>query len=213
MKRVIKKLLKKIVPRSWQKILISIFNNNQKPSPPVAYGITLNEGAIIKSLRKVNGPQYIVIGANSIVGNFSWLGAYDEYAGIKYSPELIIGNNVNVGDFACITCINKLRIGDGCLISEYVYISDHVHGFNPGEGLPIGQPLISKGDIYIGEMTFIGYRVSILPGVTLGKHCVVGAHSVVTHSFPDYSMIAGIPAKIIKIYSFEQKEWIYPHDA
>lgn len=53
------------------------------------------------------------------------------------------------------------------------------------------------GKIEIGENTFIGAHAIIMPNVYLGKNCIVGAGAVVTHSFPDDSIIAGIPAKII----------------
>ena len=47
-----------------------------------------------------------------------------------------------------------------------------------------------------------------MPGVTLGKNVIVGANAVVTKSVPDYSIVAGVPAKIIKKYDFEKNEWI-----
>ncbi len=204
----IRKIIKKVIPLSIMNFFYSIQEENNADNNSLINNIVMGNGSKINSLRKLNGPQYIKIGNDTIIGNYSWLGAYDEYAGNKYTPSLEIGDNVNIGDFACITCIGRLIIGSGCLISEYVYISDHVHGFNPEEGLPIQQHLISKGDIEIGERSFIGYRVSILPGAGLGRCCVVGSHSVVTHSFPDFSMVMGIPARLVKRYSNESHSWI-----
>jgi acetyltransferase-like isoleucine patch superfamily enzyme len=69
------------------------------------------------------------------------------------------------------------------------------------------QPLTSKGPVRIGEGSFLGYRTVVMPGVTLGMHCVVGCNSVVMRSFPAYSMLAGSPARRVKAYSFEQRCW------
>jgi lipopolysaccharide O-acetyltransferase len=69
-------------------------------------------------------------------------------------------------------------------------------------------PLVSKGPIDIGEETWIGYRCIILSGVQLGRNCVVAAGSVVTKSFPEYSVIGGNPARLIK--SMAPGEWNDP---
>ena len=109
--------------------------------------------------------------------------------------------------------MSKVVIENGCVLSERVYISDASHGLDPKAGPILEQMLICKGEVHIQENTFIGYGACILPGVTLGKNCVVGINSVVTHSFPDYSMVAGAPAKLIKMYSEKQQAWVKPdHD-
>lgn len=173
------------------------------------FGIYLGENSFLETPLQIDRGKYISVGNNSSIGYSAWLGAFDKYNEQSFSPKLIIGNNVRIGNFACITCIQELIIGDGCLFSDYVYISDHYHGFDPQLKVePARQPLFSKGKVQIGSNTFIGYRASILSGVTIGRNCVVGAHSVVTESFPDFSMIAGVPAKLIKTYSFEIEAWM-----
>ena len=62
--------------------------------------------------------------------------------------------------------------------------------------------------VTIGDGSFIGFGVHISPGVTIGKNCVIGAGSVVTKPIPDYSVVAGVPAKVIKHYSFEENKWV-----
>jgi lipopolysaccharide O-acetyltransferase len=172
------------------------------------WGVQVGEGSFFGLPLKIEGGEYIRIGNNSSIGTKAWLAAYAEHGNEKYTPSLVIGNNVRIGNYACITSVNNISIGDGCLFSEYVYISDHTHGYDPSEGIaPMLQPLHSKGPVNIGENCFVGYRVSILPGVTLGRHCVVGSHAVVTASFPDYTMIAGVPAKAIKRFNLEKKSW------
>ncbi|MFV0539036.1 MAG: acyltransferase [Dysgonomonas sp.] len=182
---------------------------NNSPQPNHHGGINMSLGAILDNPMQIDGGKYIRIGENSSIGRYAWLGAFDSYLNQKYTPELIIGSNVRIGNYACITAIGSVQIGDGCLFSEYVYISDHAHGYDPLLNLsPKDQNLNSKGPVKIGKNCFLGYRVCVLPGVTLGCNCVVGANSVVTKSFPDYTMIAGVPARPIKRFSFELNKWI-----
>lgn len=56
--------------------------------------------------------------------------------------------------------------------------------------------------------TWIGTNVSIIGNVNIGKHCVIGANSVVTHNIPDYSVAVGCPARVIKRYDFNQNKWV-----
>lgn len=58
----------------------------------------------------------------------------------------------------------------------------------------------------IGDQTFIGMHAMVMPGVTIGKHCVIGANAVVTESIPDYCVAAGVPAKIMKRYDKKKKK-------
>lgn len=157
--------------------------------------------------RKLSGTEYMKIADNVVISENSWLAAIDEYAGQQYSPSIQIGSNTHIGRYFCLAAIGTIKIGQNCLFSEYVYISDHYHGHDPEGGPLVGQALFEKGATTIGNGTFLGYRVSVLPGVQLGDHCIVGAHSVVTHSFPDYSMVAGSPAKLIKKYSVVSRRW------
>ncbi|PSW83994.1 DapH/DapD/GlmU-related protein [Photobacterium damselae] len=114
------------------------------------------------------------------------------------SGVLNIGYGVQMNDFCHIACSKNITIGNNCLIASKVYITDHDHDFNCDELYPINWDLSEK-IVLIGDRCWIGENVSILKGVKLGDDCVVGANSVVTKSFPSGVVIAGAPAKIIKV--------------
>jgi acetyltransferase-like isoleucine patch superfamily enzyme len=188
-------------------------NPQPVPAPIPNFGLKVGEGTYIGPPRRVEGQQYISIGNNSYVGKETWLGAYDAYpnSGQTFTPQISIGNNVFIGSFSMITCVNKVIIEDFVETADFLYISDHVHSITPEEGVPISKRrLISRGYVKIGAYTGLGIHVCILPGVTLGKYCIVGANSVVTKSFPDYCLIMGNPAEVVKMYDPEKKKWIDP---
>lgn len=88
-----------------------------------------------------------------------------------------------------------------------MFITDHNHGMNPTiDGGYSPQELMIR-DVVIGNGCWIGQRCSVLSGVTIGEHSIIGANSVVTKSIPPYSIAVGSPAKIIKIWNFEKFEW------
>ena len=88
-----------------------------------------------------------------------------------------------------------------------MYISDNLHGYKDIKTPIWKQPIVQNRDVEIGEGSWIGENVCIL-GVHIGKHCVIGANSVVTHDIPDYSVAVGSPAKVIKRYDFENNQWV-----
>ena len=150
--------------------------------------------------RRIRGNKHITIGDRTIIDSGSWIEALQSYRSQRFSPKIKFGNDVQVGRYATITAIEEIEIGDGCLLSEYVYISDHSHNVYTKNDAPlVKMPLIRKGPVRIGNQCFIGFRSIVMPGVTLGDRCVVGAGAVVTRSFPSNSVIAGVPAKLIRM--------------
>ncbi|WP_241317634.1 acyltransferase [Chryseobacterium arthrosphaerae] len=111
--------------------------------------------------------------------------------------QLEIGESSYVGMFSILNGFSrKLTIGKHVSIAQNVNIMTD-SGPNASEEMQNIFPLIS-GEVQIGDHSWIGANVIIMPGVQLGKFCVVAANSFVNKSFPDYSMIGGNPAKLIK---------------
>lgn len=142
--------------------------------------------------------KFIEIGdSNSIGSNSLFYAIQDD--NFEISPKIKLGNNIYIGHNVSIHSIGEIEIQDYVVFSDYIYISNVSHGLDLIEGQSImEQAWKYSGKIVISEGTFVGHGVKILPNITIGKYCVIGAGSVVTKSFEDYSVIAGNPAILIK---------------
>ena len=167
----------------------------------------LAEGATIFPPFQCENPQCMFLGRVGIQSN-GWMGAVIKYAGASYSPRLEIGDGTGIGPGFHLFCCTHMTIGQNVMIAPYVYITDNLHGFEDIHVPPSQQPLKVPGPVSIGDWTWIGERACILPNVSIGKHCVIGSAAVVTKSIPDYCVVAGIPARIIKRYDPDQKAWV-----
>ena len=170
----------------------------------------LGEGSWMIRPWRLGGKHHIEIGSRCSILSGATIWAFEGYEGQKYNPRVSLGDDVYVGRRVYLTAVDDIDIGDGCVLSEDVFISDLSHGLEPHGGLIMRQALRSKGPVRIGPNCFLGYRAVVMPGVTLGEWCVVGANSVVTRSFPSYSMVAGVPARLIKVYSLDLQGWVEP---
>lgn len=174
--------------------------------PPVRMQCDKTKVAIYRP-RLIENPAFMHIGDRTVIREHGWISAIPRYADQNFEPCLDIGKNVYIGRYVCITCHDGVTIGDGCVLSEHVYIADSGHGIDPDAGPIMEQRLVSRGPVSLGRNCFVGYGARILSGVVLGDHCVVGANAVVNKSFPAYTMIAGLPAKPIKKFNLQNRQW------
>ena len=149
----------------------------------------------------VFGGKSISIGNNVSLGANSTLSSWDNYGGLKYEPEIVIGDDVTIGEGFHITAINKIIIKKGVLTCKYLTISDNSHGRVVKEEssiMPSKRILISKGPVIIEENVWIGDKVKILSNIKIGKNAIIGANSVVTKDVLPNTVMGGNPAKMIK---------------
>jgi acetyltransferase-like isoleucine patch superfamily enzyme len=118
---------------------------------------------------------------------------------------LHIGAHTYVGMNALIEGFNEqITIGEHVSIAPNVYIMAG-SGPNASEHMQRVFPII-KAPVAIGDHTWIGAGAVIMPGVTLGKYCVVAVNSFVNKSFPDFSIIGGSPARLIRMLTEEEQK-------
>jgi len=158
---------------------------------------------IIKPLR-IDGGKNIFIGNKCIIQYKTWLAAMPLTG--HNDVHLIIEDGCCIGNFNHIYATKSIILHKNVLTADKVYISDNLHGYEDIEIPVLRQPIVQNGEVEIGEGSWIGENVCVL-GVKIGKHCVIGANSVVTHDIPDYCVAVGAPARVIKQYSLNDNTW------
>ena len=146
---------------------------------------------------QILGTLSISIGDDvKISGITTFCGRYSK----KMLPELIIGNNVDIGWQNSFSIGKKIIIEDNVKLAGKVFLAGYPgHPINKEDRSENKQDLDSQiGDIILKEGSWIGTGVTILAGVKIGKGSIVGASSVVTKDVPDFVIVAGNPAKIVK---------------
>lgn len=153
-------------------------------------------------VNSLKGVKYLHIGNYTGFGTMAVVNAFDRYHDQTFHPNITIGERCSFGDFVHITAIHRIEIGNSVLTGRWVTITDNSHGNLDDESLcirPGDRRLVSKGPVKIGNNVWIGDKATILPGVTIGDGAVVAANAVVTKDVPAYSLVAGVPAKVVKV--------------
>lgn len=128
--------------------------------------------------------------------------------------KLIIGKNCKIGDYVHIAAGESVKIGNNVLMGSKILISDLNHGNYSGvckesvPNIPPDKRPLHTSPVVIGNNVWLGDNVCVLPGVTIGDGCIIGANSVVTKDIPNKSIATGSPAKVIKVYDQNLNIWI-----
>lgn len=133
------------------------------------------------------------------------------YPGVRMETyrgaKIIIEENTSIGqNFHVVASDEDLIISKNTTISGNVLVTNTDHCYQDINKHILDQELSIK-NTKIGEGCFIGYGAVIQAGTVLGKHCIVGANSVVKGCFPDYCVIVGVPGRVIKQYNSDSGEW------
>lgn len=151
----------------------------------------------------------IKIGNEVTLASDVWLNAV--HTSDNPDPKIILGDRCKIGRRSTISARNRIILEEDVLFAPSVLIMDHNHEFSD-ISRPISQQGVTEGGrITIGKNCWFGFGAVVLCNareLSIGRNSVIGANSVITRSFPPFSVIAGNPAKLVKTYDMENKQWI-----
>jgi len=172
-----------------------------------APGLYLGPGSLVL------GAKFIRFGSNIYIHGHLWLEAVTQYRDQRFTPRIEIGDGVALSEDVHISCIERVSIGSHVLVGSHVYISDHGHGLYNGavqshpDEPPAHRPLGGGGPVEIGENVWIGDNVVIVGPISIGRGSIIGANSVLRASVPDQTIVAGVPARVVRRFNPSTGQW------
>lgn len=166
------------------------------------------QSAICFPVAALFGEEFMEIGAGTILGPYCTVSA-----GIMpghtlgNTPRLSIGDRCLIGKGNGIVTHDSIEIGDDVFTGHYVYITDASHGYED-VSVPIGRQFGEGKAVRVGDGSWLGHGVVVLPGADIGRHVAVGAGSVVVGALPDFSVAVGSPARVVRRY-VEGEGWVH----
>ncbi len=150
----------------------------------------------------------ISLGNSVSLGKGVWLNVADENP--TGEPAILIEDNCAISANCIISAKNHIHLERDVAIAQSVLIMDHNHAYEDITKPIIKQGITEGGRIRVGQGSFIAHGAAILcprGELIIGRNCVVAVNSVVTQSIPDYSLVFGSPARIIRQYDPETRAW------
>jgi acetyltransferase-like isoleucine patch superfamily enzyme len=135
-------------------------------------------------------------GARVKLGRWSWIGHRCKIR--VHEGEFSLGAKSVMGQECTISAFQHVAIGRECIIADRVMMIDFDHGMVETER-PIREQGIYKRDVDVGHNVWIGYGACVLRGVSVGENSVIGTSAVVTAEVPANAVVAGVPARIIRM--------------
>ncbi len=148
----------------------------------------------------VYGERWIEIGDRTMIAEQVTICA-GMAPGLDLGPDVVlrVGDNCVIGRGSHIVAHHSIEIGDDVFTGPYVYITDQNHSYADVD-VPVGRQWPVNGSVRIGAGSWLGTGSIILPGADIGRNAVVAAGAVVRGPVPDYAVVGGVPAKVIKEY-------------
>ncbi|WP_328828645.1 acyltransferase [Nocardioides acrostichi] len=140
----------------------------------------------------------IHLGSDTLIGRHVTLSAgYGPLDERDLERTLVIGDRCVIGARCSFAAHELIEIGDGVWFGQDVFVCDASHGYRDPH-MPIGEQFGAHAPVRIGSGTWIGHGAIVLPGTTIGCNVAVAAGSVVRGEIPDHSVVAGVPARVIR---------------
>jgi acetyltransferase-like isoleucine patch superfamily enzyme len=136
-----------------------------------------------------------------------WLSVVEHYRGQELQPRLKIGDGTVLGRDTYISCVGSIEIGPEVLAGDRVLIADSYHDYRDVETPIKYQPMAEPRPVRIERGVLLNVNVCILPGVTVGEGCYIGAGAVVTRDAPPHSVVVGNPGRVIRFWDAQAGEW------
>jgi serine acetyltransferase len=148
----------------------------------------------------VYGESWIEIGDQTMIAELVTICA-GIAPGHDLGPDLVlrIGDRCVIGRGSHIVAHHSIEIGDDVFTGPYVYITDQNHSYTDTE-IPVGRQWPVNASVRIGPGSWLGTGAVVLPGAFIGRNVVVAAGAVVRGKVPDYSVVGGVPAKVLREY-------------